>query len=223
MSDLKYLGKVRSKVFKILIANWFPLQVIKEQWLKCRQMVYGNVTNNRGIQEISKEVGKSGVEYRSLAYIEGLSEMIDSILKNEGFCNIKLSYRPINKIVQFVHNMKEKIEIKRKKDVVYEISCKKCDLVYVGHTSMWVERRLYHHKSNAKPTAKTGTALSAHLLRNLHEADWEGVKVLHTESKIEKRRILESMYIYMNNERVMNDRNESGLIGTIYAAVMKHL
>lgn len=155
------------------------------------------------------------VEYRSLDYIDGLSEKINSIMKNEGFLKLKLSYKPVNKIAQYVHNMKDNIEIERKKNVVYKVSCKDCAGIYVGHTSMWLGRRLYHHKMNAKPKTKTNTALSLHLLENGHEGDWDNVKILHVEEKLEKRRILESIYIHKNLERTMNDRNEVGIIGTV--------
>lgn len=98
-----------------------------------------------------------------------------------------------------------------------------CTQLYIGHTAMWLESRIQHHKSNAKNGTKTNTALSLHLINKNHKADWDNVQVLHNESKTTKRRILESIYIHKFEERILNDRLEIGKLGMMYAELLSWL
>lgn len=217
LTTKELLSGVRSRIYRILKANWYPIDIIDRKWKKCESIVYGK--ENRCKKQLNERVIQN-IEYRSLDYVEGLSECINSIFINQGFCKLRLSYKPVNKIASFVHSMKDPIDIEKNKDLVYKVSCRDCSCVYIGHTSMWLSKLMYHHKMNAKPGTKTNTALSMHCLKNQHMGDWENVEVLHTERKLEKRKILESIYIHKNIENTMNDRNEIGVIGSTFAALI---
>lgn len=142
---------------------------------------------------------------------------------NHGFREIRLSYKPMNKISLVVHSMKDPVEKDRRKDLVYKISCKDCESIYIGHTSMWIKKSLYHHKMNNNENNKTNTALSLHCLHNQHSSDLKNVEILHLERKLVKRRILEAFYICKNLKLAMNDRNEDGVLSSAYAALIDKL
>lgn len=216
LTDLRLMSGIRAKVYSILSANWYPFDTIDNEWKKCMSRVYGNKRNSE------KQINDCKTlkwEYRSLDYVDNLSECINSILMNQGFRELRLPYKPRNKINLFVHSMKDPVIKERQKDVIYKVSCKDCQSVYIGHTSMWISRRMYHHKMNTK----TNTALSLHCLQKQHSSDLEKVEVLHLERKTEKRRILEAIYIRKNLEVAMNDRNEIGVVGSAYAALIDKL
>lgn len=186
LTDINFLREVRFKVYKLLLDNWYPLSTIHDHWIRCIMKLKVNQINYEGSRGVgSTDNPKSSIEYRSCDYIEGLSEKISNILRNQGFRNLCLAFKPVNKVSQFVHNMKDKIHSSKEKDLIYKITCLDCPRVYIGHTSMWLENRIYHHKSNAKNSTKTNTALSAHLQLEKHTAGWENKLILHKESKVD--------------------------------------
>lgn len=231
LTDVNYINEIKRKVFKILRDNWYPLHYIQQCWLKWYNKCFGNHTMIKikkgiGDEEVidhnntTVKKGDNQYEYRSLEYLEGLSEKINAIIRNQGFTRIRLAYKPNNKIASLLSTMKDKIQFNKEKGLIYQIGCNSCPMVYIGHTSMWLESRISHHISNAKPSTKTNTALSTHLLNNAHNADWENVKILHREEKDNRRKLLEAMYINKSDSISMNDRSEIGKIGTVYANVL---
>lgn len=115
---------------------------------------------------------------------------------DHGFFEIALVMKPINKISRFVNNMKDKIDKDNITDTIYKVNYNCCNLSYIGHSSMYLNKRMYHHKCNLKLGAKTSTALSKHLIENKHEAAWDSVNILHVEPNLQRRRYLECIYTF---------------------------
>lgn len=215
LTDLSFIKEVRYKIYQLLLGNWYPIQIIHEHWIKCYNILFirGKRTSEVRIDMSNNKKPENNFEYRSLQYIEGLGERIGSIFRTQGFKSLRLALKPNNKISQFVHSMKDKVQKNREKDLIYKIMCSDCSKIYIGHTSMWLESRVYHHISNSKIDTKTNTALSLHLLENNHNANWDDIEILHRENKEKKRKVLESIYINKFDKLAMNNRFEVGNVG----------
>lgn len=208
--------EIRYKIFKLFLDNWYPVEFLKNQWKICLKQVHS--------VELTCNINKKQTpEYRSLDFIDGLSDKIAKLFKNHEINNIQLALKPINKISMLLHNLKDNIKINKQNDVIYKLQCLDCKQVYIGHTSMWIEMRIKHHKSNAKTNTTTNTALSTHVINNNHKIDWDNVIILHKENKTSKRRILESIYIQKHDKVIMNDRREIGKVGYMYADCLNRI
>lgn len=86
-------------------------------------------------EEVINRVAESGeteielrnkADYRNVSYIGGLTERINRLFNKHGFIEIKLVYKPTNKIRIFMDSMKDVIAIMQENDVVYRVNCKGC-------------------------------------------------------------------------------------------------
>lgn len=104
----------------------------------------------------------------------------------------------------FNRNIKDKTDIKRQANVVYEIPCN-CGRAYIGQTSQYVKKRLGGHKGDIK-SGEEATGLSSHILNSdgSHHMLWDQVKILHKESFWEKRAYLEAFQIAIKPNNINN-------------------
>ena len=104
-----------------------------------------------------------------LPYVKGLSEKIQRI------CH-KLQLRTIFKLSntlrkQLVH-VKAPIATEKRKGVVYEVSCKDYEYVYIGETKRILKKRLPEHKAAVKKgDEKYG--ITIHVWKKDHDMDWD--------------------------------------------------
>lgn len=59
--------------------------------------------------------------------------------------------------------------------------------------------------------------MSKHIKNEGQRVEWQNVSILHKEHNVNKRIILEGIYIHKIIQLAMNERSEVGVTGTIYA------
>lgn len=113
--------------------------------------------------------------------------------------------------------MKSKIDIFRKRFVVYKINCLDCDGCYIGHTGKRLEQRIQAHKNDCRLRRSngSGTALSTHSLEQKHSFDFDHPTILDIEYNKYKRELLEVLHIRMH-PNVVNYRVDSTRIHPSY-------
>ena len=84
------------------------------------------------------------------------------------------------------------------KDVIYQIDCATpgCNAYYIGETSRPLRERFEEHKK------KDQSAIRQHISESKHkppELSSLSVKVIDKEEHMDKRRLLEAIYINVNN------------------------
>ena len=84
----------------------------------------------------------------------------------------------------------------KKKGVVYQVPCAKCDSVYIGKTGRTLEKRLSEHKGAVtRHDVKNGIAV--HTWTKQHKADWQAAALKHVETNHTKSKIFEALNIHL--------------------------
>ncbi|XP_075163049.1 uncharacterized protein LOC142235673 [Haematobia irritans] len=222
ISDEQYHEKNIKEILNILTSNSFPyklsLELIenaKRKIINKKQTQSINVTANNEYQ-----IKKC---FQSVHYIPGLidNKHLKNVINNTNICFAYKPYRTLN--ITFP-NLKTPIEKEQQCNVVYEIGCngssnQSCDLVYIGTTRRALQTRVNEHKTDiAKKNGKT--ALSQHILKTGHTADFDGVKILDKERRERKRLTIESLRIQQKISRTMNVKEDTDNISTCYSVAI---
>ena len=69
-------------------------------------------------------------------------------------------------------------DFEEKRGLVYQISCRDCDAIYIGETGCGVKTRKRKHVSAVWNFDPEKSALCQHVLEHDHVTDWENVKIL---------------------------------------------
>ena len=76
--------------------------------------------------------------------------------------------------------------------LVYQISCRDCNAVYVGETGPSVRTRKREHADAVKTFNTKKSAMSQRIMDFDHGIYWDSVKILKSESHAYRRRVAES-------------------------------
>lgn len=155
--------------------------------------------------------------YRSITYCPPTSTCIKQQIESKN-TNIKVVQKPPRKLGQILYsNMKSKIEILRKRFVVYKINCLDCDGCYIGHTGKRLEQRIQDHKNDCRLRRSNGygTALSSHSLELQHSFDFANPQILDIERNKSKRELIEVLHI-RTHPNVVNYKVDSTRIHPSY-------
>ncbi|KAG5326430.1 CP9E2 protein, partial [Pseudoatta argentina] len=79
--------------------------------------------------------------------------------------------------------------------VVYKINCLNWESSYVGQTKRKLKTRIKKHKADTKKSFSENSVVSRHHLNEMHELDWDNIRILDTEQSLMKRRISEMIHI----------------------------
>ena len=124
----------------------------------------------------------------TLPYIEGSSEQLRRAFNTAG---VPTAFKPYRTLKQ--------------SGTVYELSCLHYDPLYIGETGRKLEKRLSEHKFRA---AGSKSAVNEHVTRsnNIHQIDWDNVKVLEKEPKDFPRKVLEGIHIRKKGPNLNRDK-----------------
>lgn len=88
-------------------------------------------------------------------------------------------------------------------------------------TTTDIKTRVYNHKNNLKPKSKTGTALSKHAKTFGHDIDFDKIKILHKSNSKTKLKTIESFYIAIHENSIMNSKQEASHIPKHYSQIVR--
>ncbi len=115
---------------------------------------------------------------------------------------------------------KDKMNVEKNINCVYEIPCKSCAQTYIGETKRQLGTRLKEHRSEAEKAGKqtftrakrkesltelNKSAITDHVTREKHIIDWEKSKILDKEENRKTRWIKESIWIRSRNSTMNRD------------------
>ena len=117
---------------------------------------------------------------------------------------------------------KDAINFEQKRGLVYQISCRDCNAVYVGETGRSVRTRQREHADAVKTFNTEKSALSRHVMDLNHRIDWDNVKILKSESHAYRRRVAESFLI---NQKACScnviNRNDGANFLVVYSVCLQ--
>ena len=123
--------------------------------------------------------------------MQDVSEPISRILTKAG---IEVALRRHYTLSSLFRKLKD-IYFEQKRGLVYQISCRDCNAVYAGETGRSVRTRKREHADVVKTFNTKKSALSKHVMDFDYRVDWDGVKILKSESHTYRRRVAESFLI----------------------------
>lgn len=107
----------------------------------------------------------------------------------------------IPKIKNNLNNIVKKGKCKTEKmfenNVVYKISCKNCNVTYVGETKRQLQIRISEHKNNINRISQTNNVITEHRINENHDFEWKNIEILDKEVILQKRLTSEMIHIYL--------------------------
>ena len=111
---------------------------------------------------------------------------------------------------------------------IYKIPCKDCSNVYIGETSRCFITRLSEHKRDLKPinlaklkedNLNKKTALVKHCFNCEHRIDFGNFEILNYNIDYDKRKFLESLYMYINDTKNSINDKDRNIFPKIYSNI----
>ena len=107
-----------------------------------------------------------------LPYLKNTSETIQRTCKQLG---IKAVFKSQGTLRQTLTRVKTPRPEMKKKNVIYEIPCKDCNMSYIGETGRSLQKRMTEHKAAVRRgDQKNGVAV--HVQKYDHRVDWEAAR-----------------------------------------------
>ena len=126
-------------------------------------------------------------------YVRGVSERIERRCRSLG---IRTTFKSKEALREALMQTKEPQPECKKKGVVYQALCAKCDSVYIGETGRTLEKRLSEHKGAVmRHDVKNGIAV--HAWTKQHKVNWQAATVKHVQTNHIKRQTTEALHIHL--------------------------
>lgn len=135
----------------------------------------------------------------TIPYVQGLSEKLETILKSY---KIRCVFKPPINLAKLLNNNKDVLDISNAVGV-YKINCNSCGKIYIGETGRSINTRIKEHQYAIK-AHNTNNALFMHTTECQATFDWNSISLLHCEERLWKRKIKESIQIFINRNSIIN-------------------
>ena len=169
--------------------NNYPKRFCESIKRKCEEQYSGALIHLRNLSQ-----GNNRKKYIAAPYIKGTSERMQRGLKQ---FDVIIAHKVTNTLRSNICQLKDRLEHQDKKNAVYKFPCLDCNVVYVGETSKCVRDRIKEHKTAVNRKYEQ-SLLHQHVRQTEHHFDFENTKVLQLQKSTGPRRILESIYSYLN-------------------------
>ena len=125
----------------------------------------------------------------------------------------------MNKMNTFIKTGKDPLLKDDHRGVVYKINCLNCESSYVGQTKRKLKTRIKEHKADIRKSTSE-MSISRHQLNEMHELDWDNIRILDTEQSLMKRRISEMIHIKSQTSGINKQSDTEGL-PDVYLPLLK--
>lgn len=214
-SDMHH-SKNKNRILDILKSNNFPEKTI----LKLIQDFYHTRRHKRNVDSTNEPK-----KYVSATYVPRLSDNVKQQVR-KFVENTDIAFKTGKTVNRLFSKLKDKTNKELCTDLIYKIPCggneqETCNLSYIGTTKQFLKNRLSSHKSDIKCNNPNKTALSQHVLDSKHVPNFEETKILSIEKNVNKRLILEALYI-QTSERTMNRKTDVDNISESYCSLLNN-
>ncbi|KAG5317259.1 MOS1T transposase, partial [Pseudoatta argentina] len=127
-----------------------------------------------------------------IPYLSKVSEKFKKLSHIHGF---NIANKPMNKLNTFIKTGKDPLLKDDHCGVVYKINCLNCESSYVCQTKRKLKIRIKEHKVDIRQPISEISMVSRHHLNEMHELDWDNIRILDIEQSLMKRRISEMIHI----------------------------
>ena len=199
--------------------NGYPLEFIFSI-IKNRIKTIENRTNLDKNSECNNNENDSNSHLRKkffvISYLSKVSNKFKKLSHSHGF---NIAYKSINKLNRTLLKLKKIVYAKRT-IVVYKINCLNYEFSYVGQTKRKLKTRIKEHKVYIRRSTSEMSVVSRHQLNEMHELDWDNVRILDTQQSLFKRRISEMIYIKSQISSI-NKQSDTESLPDVYLPFLK--
>ncbi len=208
LCDDKHIGDELKNVEDVFVANGFERKKVQEYMKESKE-----VENKDQLEE----QGCRGMVV--VPYVRGLSEQFRRLAARHSF---RTAFKPGSKIKELKKRAQEPLGEKQN-SVIYEITCKCKNAVYVGETKRLFKVRKKEHQSKVRWTnedvsngrlkaaeermGKEDGGLARHSVDCEKGIDWENARVLGVENRLRQRKVkegIESLRAMHSRKKVLN-------------------
>lgn len=134
----------------------------------------------------------------TIPYVPGLSEKVRRVARKYKICT---AFKTRNTIRQHLVQTKPKNGTQDTKNCIYSIKCE-CNRQYIGETKRPLNIRIKEHKNNVRLGLVDKSKIAEHIWSENHKFNWEEAKIIHRESNLYKRKIIEASYIKLTDNPI---------------------
>ena len=163
---------------EVFIADVYPVSTVRR--------TFSSAPRSR-----EKDADEDTAKQMFLPYFRGVSEKLEKLCAPLW---VKTTVRPTKTLRSIVMQVKQKTPMEKKRNVVYEVPCRECQLTYIGETRSSMKKRMTEHKYAVK-TRNLKNGIAVHAQKSQHSIDWEGAKVQATATGYWNRRSMEAIHI----------------------------
>ena len=156
-----------------------------------RRILYSH-NNNNNIANNNENNKYDSRRFVSIPFFGNISFTIKRILSD---FNLKTTFRVDSKLDNMIKLGKDPLDIFEQSNVVYKITCKQCNKIYIGQTGRLLRTRRNEHRNNIKLSEKYHKVVSKHILEFDHDFNWDNLLILHKENNYFKRCLAKIFYI----------------------------
>ncbi|XP_044753754.1 uncharacterized protein LOC123313100 [Coccinella septempunctata] len=186
--------------------NHYPENVIKKLIRQKTHQLYNT-------QQKKKNNHRGHKTHTITIYIGTVTE-ISNIAKPY---NREIVHRSCNQVGNIFSRLKAPKPRITKSHVIYSVTCKDCDKEYIGQSSQRLQDRQNAHKYTKNAT----TSLNKHKKTKKHNFNDEDTKILGIEPQQKQKEILEMIHIQVNNETVVNDKQDTKNLSHINMPILR--
>ena len=135
----------------------------------------------------------------NLAYFEGNSEKPRRILRS---CKIRSTFYTENTLRKLLCIPKDRVATKDKNNIVYEIDCSDCEVVFFGESKLSLKSRSEEHKRSVRNCDCDKNEIAKHFWEADHNFSLDQKKVVDRESRLIHRKINEIIHSLKNPNNI---------------------
>ena len=108
--------------------------------------------------------------------------------------HIKMAFKPVKKTIgSILRKPKEKVPTEDSTGIIYEISCKQCDKIYIEQTAWALKTRVKEHKRAITKDDKL-SLIAAHRRETNHDFDFDDTKIIDCSANWNQQTFLEAWH-----------------------------
>ena len=111
-------------------------------------------------------------------YVRGVSEKLENVCAPLGVNTI---FRHQKTLRSMLTEVKQKTPMEKKRNVVYDVPCRDCQLTYIGQTTRrTMKKRMTEHKYDVK-TGDPKNGIAVHVQKTQHSIEWGAARPLPSD------------------------------------------
>jgi len=174
--------------------------------------------NKRTKKQITDNTNEERTSWFLILFIKRITDKFKNIANR---LKTKLAFFSLNKLGRIIKVQKDILPIKCNKNIVYKLSCKNCDAIYVGQTKRKLNTRITEHKNDINKKTGKHSMITEHNLNKNHEFDWDP-EILDREKYYYRRLISETINI-KSQKNTLNMQSDTELLQQTYVEILNKI